>query len=90
MNKNLVLLQELARNNPEIKSRFIKTKSSTDPMQSFCDLCCELGFPVTIGQLLADGEEFCSAMLRSVNGGGVEAPDIWDDSYTLFFAAIEY
>jgi hypothetical protein len=24
-------------------------------------------------------------MLRSVNGGGVEAPDDWDDFYEMFF-----
>ncbi len=90
MNKNLISVQELAIKNPEIKKRFIETKSSKEPLDSFCKLCCELGFPISIGELLADGEEFCSAMLRSVNGGGVETPDdLWQDSYSLFFAAIE-
>ena len=35
------------------------------------------------------GEEFNAAMLRSVNGGGVEGPDGWDDAYGMFFAALE-
>ena len=32
----------------------------------------------------------CAAMCRSVNGGGVDTPDGWDDVYEMFFAALDY
>lgn len=59
-------------------------------MRAFCDLCRELGYgKITVGELMSAGDEFCSAMLRSVNGGGVEAPEGWNDFYEMFFEAIE-
>ena len=30
-----------------------------------------------------------AVVLRSVNGGGVEGPDGWDDAYEMFFSALE-
>ena len=35
------------------------------------------------------GEQFCAAMLRSVNGGSVDAPDAWDDCYELLMSELK-
>ena len=39
---------------------------------------------------ILNSEETCAAMCRSVNGGGVDTPDGWDDVYEMFFAALDY
>ena len=48
------------------------------------------GFPITAAELIYEGEESCAAMCRSVYGGGVDTPEGWNDSYEMFFAALDY
>ena len=66
----------------------IEPHSAADPVRVFCDKCAEYGYDISVYELLTAGEEFCAAMLRSVNGGGVEAPDGWDDFYGMFMEAL--
>lgn len=89
MGEKLTELLFLAMHDKELKEKLIKTKSSKEPLEDFCNLAKDYGFNITIGELICDGEEFCSAMLRSVNGGGVDAFDSWTDFYELFFASLE-
>ncbi len=89
MGEKLTELLSLAMHDKELKEKLIKTKSSKEPLEDFCILAKDYGFNITIGELIGDGEEFCTAMLRSVNGGGVDAFDSWTDFYELFFAALE-
>ncbi len=90
MEQELMELQERALHDEELRQRLLNTRSDKYPVRAFCELCRELGYSeITVGALLSAGDEFCSAMLRSVNGGGVEAPDGWDDFYGMFFDAIE-
>lgn len=89
MNDSLTGLLEKARNNPELKSRILATRSERNPVNALCVLSTAEGFPITAAELIDEGESSCAAMLRSVNGGGVEAPDGWDDLYEMFFAALE-
>lgn len=83
-------LTERAKNDEALKRELILTRSEPDIVKAFCDKCAELGYKhITVYELLTAGEDFCAAMLRSVNGGGVEAPDNWDDFYEMFFDEIE-
>ena len=89
MNETLNRLLMAALHDDSIKAALIATKSAADPSAAFCECATSLGYPVTVGELFTMGEEFNAAMLRSVNGGGVEGPDGWDDAYGMFFAALE-
>ena len=90
MNDSLTMLLEKAKNNEELKKRIYATREDKSPVNALCVLATAEGFPITASELIYEGEESCAAMLRSVNGGGVEAPEGWDDMYELFFAALDY
>lgn len=89
MNETLNKLLMAALHDDNIKSALLATKSADDPTAAFCECATRLGYPVTVGELFSMGEEFNATMLRSVNGGGVEGPDGWDDAYDMFFSALE-
>lgn len=90
MNDSLTMLLEKARNNRQLTERIYATRNSSNPVNALCELATAEGFPITAAELLYGGEETCAAMCRSVNGGGVDTPDGWDDSYEMFFAALDY
>lgn len=86
----LLKLTERARADASLREELFKTRNAKDPVKAFCDKCNELGYThITVYELLTAGEAFCAAMLRSVNGGGVEAPEEWDDFYEMFFDELE-
>ena len=86
----LTKLTERARKDTALRERLLATKSSKDPLKSFCEICNEMGFAkITIYEMSTLGEQFCAAMLRSVNGGGVDAPDAWDDCYELLMSELK-
>lgn len=90
MYEQLMKLQERALNDDKLRCELLKTREDKYPVRSFCKLCGAYGYDkITVGDLIDAGDEFCSQMLRSVNGGGVEAPDGWNDFYEMFFDAIE-
>lgn len=89
MEEELMKLQEKAKKDPALKSELLKTRTAPDKVKAFCDKCQEMGYDITVYGLLTMGQSFCDAMLRSVNGGGVEAPDDWDDFYEMFFDELE-
>ncbi|MBQ3053478.1 MAG: hypothetical protein IJC89_01060 [Clostridia bacterium] len=88
MGEKLTLLLHLALNDKKIKDALVKTKNATDPVSAFCKKAKEYGIEISEAELFLSGEEFTGSMLRSVNGGGVEAFDSWTDFYELFFAAL--
>ena len=69
------LLKE-AKGNKELKEKLIATKS--------------LGYDIKIGELFACGQDMNDSKLRSVNGGGVNGIDGWDDTYEQFFLTLEW
>lgn len=79
-----------AKNDKNLKSELIKTKSSENPVEDFCTFCQSRGYNVTIGELLASGQDSNDAKLRSVNGGGANGIDGWDDAYEQFFLTLEW
>lgn len=85
----LELLKERALKDENLRLELLETRADSDPVKAFCDKCESLGYRhITVYELLTAGESFCAAMLRSVNGGGVEASDDWDDFYEMFFDEI--
>lgn len=79
-----------AKANQELKLKLIATKQSDNPVEDFCNLCQKNEYNITIGELFAVGQDANDAKLRSVNGGGVNAIDGWDDAYEQFFLTLEW
>lgn len=79
-----------AKNNENLKNELIKTKNTENPVEDFCRLCQEKGYKISIGELFAVGQDSNDAKLRSVNGGGVNGIDGWDDAYEQFFLTLEW
>ncbi len=79
-----------AKTNPKLKSELIDSKKNKNPVRSFCDLAQSKGYNITLGELLASGQNSSDAKLRSVNGGGVDPIDGWDDTYEQFFLTLEW
>lgn len=89
MELELMRLQKKALEDEELREELLKTRLMDDPMKAFCDKCSELGYNITLYGLATMGREFCDAMLRSVNGGGRDEPDGWEDYYEMFFCSLE-
>ena len=79
-----------AKRDENLKNELIKTKSTENPVEDFCKLAQSKGFEITIGELMAVGQNSNDAKLRSVNGGGVDGIDGWDDAYEQFFLTLEW
>jgi len=86
INFELTQLKDRARRDEKLRCELLATKDAPDPVKAFCDKCQSLGYKsITVYELLTAGDFFLAAMLRSVNGGGQDAPDNWDDFYEMFF-----
>ncbi len=79
-----------ARNNAEIKEKMLKTREAEDPAAEFCKTATELGFPLSLGDLLSLEDSTRGNLLKSCNGGADGPMDGWGDVYEEFFAAIKY
>lgn len=77
-----------ARADAQLKAELMKTRESENPVEDFCNLCQSKGYDITIGELFAVGQDSNDAKLRSVNGGGVNGIDGWDDAYEQFFLTL--
>lgn len=90
MNDSLTMLLAKAKGDKRLIERIYATRSDKSPVKALCELATAEGFSLTAAELLYSGEETCAAMCRSVNGGGVDTPEGWDDVYEMFFAAMDY
>lgn len=79
-----------AKHNSKLKQLLLRTKSTENPVEDFCALCQQNGYNITIGELFAVGQTANDAKLRSVNGGGVNGIDGWDDAYEQFFLTLKW
>ena len=89
MNEKLWKLLEAARMDTALRERIFATREEKDPAQALCALATEMGFPITVGELFGEGEEYSSNLLKSCNGGASYPLEGWEDSYDLFFASLE-
>lgn len=78
-----------AKQDPEFRRQLLDTRKQADPMATFCRTACSLGYEVYLGDLLAEGETYCSNLHKSVNGGACYPIDGWDDLYEMFFVQLE-
>lgn len=81
-------LLKSAKVDSTLKSELLATRQSNNPVDDFCLLCQQKGYDITIGELFAVGQTSNDAKLRSVNGGGVNGIDGWDDAYEQFFLTL--
>ena len=86
--QELEKLLKAARLDESLTAELIKTRESDNPVEDFCALCRQKGYNITSGELFASGQNNSDAKLRSVNGGGVNPIDGWDDTYEQFFTEL--
>lgn len=73
----------------DFRKKLLETKKAADPAEALCQLCSKYEFELSIGELFAYGEEYGDNLRKSVNGGATDPIEGWDDSFDLFFAALE-
>ncbi len=83
-------LLQAAKTDKKLKMELLETRQSGNPVEAFCKVCQSKGYDITIGELFAVGQSSNDARLRSVNGGGVNGIDGWDDAYEQFFMTLEW
>ena len=81
-------LLRAAKSDGTLKQKLLLTRETEDPVEDFCALARQEGYAVNAGELFALGLTENDAKLRSVNGGGVNAIDGWDDAYEQFFSQL--
>mgnify|MGYP001648593617 FL=1 len=72
-----------------MREELLASEKAKDPMSAFCKAAQEAGFPVTVGELFAMGQEYTDNLLKSVNGGAEYPMEGWEDTYELFLAALK-
>lgn len=88
MEEMLTQLLAAAHEDPELREHLLATRDASDPLAEFCRLATEAGYPITVGELVAIGEEYVSNLHKSVNGGAEYPMEGWDDTYEMFLAAL--
>lgn len=81
---------DVAKKDKILKSKILATKQSQDPLNEFCKIAQNLGYKIYLGELLACGQDLNDTKLRSVNGGGVNGIDGWDDAYEQFILTLQW
>lgn len=84
----LELLYSDAKKDPMLKKRLLATHSADDPMDSFCKVACDVGHPITVGELFAIGQEHSDNQCKSTNGGNFNPYDSFEDAYETFLDSL--
>lgn len=86
--KELERLLSDAKADKKLKEALLNTRKSEDPVEEFCGFARKNGYEIYAGELIALGQNENDAKLRSVNGGGVDPIEGWDDAYEQFFMTL--
>ena len=86
--KELERLLRDAKADEKLKAELLSTRKSDEPVEDFCALARKKGYGIYAGELMALGQNENDAKLRSVNGGGVDPIEGWDDAYEQFFMTL--
>ncbi|MCQ4023044.1 MULTISPECIES: hypothetical protein [unclassified Ruminococcus] len=78
-----------AKQDKSLRNKLVSAGRTDDPMNSFCDVCLSNGYEIYLGELFAYGQDMNDSKLRSVNGGGVNAIDGWDDTFGMLIKELE-
>ena len=91
MNETLLLLRNRALQDAAFRTQLLKTREAADPLLALCEFSTANGYPLSLGEIISDGEEFCCNQMKSTNGGNPMPYDCFgfDDAYEMFFASIE-
>lgn len=89
INNEIIRLTEKAKTDRALRNSLLKAAEDKDPMKSFCDVCLANGFEIYLGELFAYGEDMNDSKLRSVNGGGVNAIEGWNDAFMQIIKELE-
>lgn len=81
-------LLDAALKNEELRLSLLATRSQKDPMASFCEAATKAGYPITIGELFAVGQEYSDNQCKSTNGGNPNPYDGLDDAYENFMIGL--
>lgn len=65
MIRTMEQLVEDARTDTKLRRAMLETKQAADPMDAFCKRATELGYPVSIGELFAEGGSFTRICTRA-------------------------
>ena len=90
MNETLRKLRERALADKSFRLALLDTRSAADPLTALCSFATTNGYPLTLGDVISDGEEFCCNQMKSTNGGNPMPYDCFgfDDAYEMFFLSI--
>lgn len=84
-------LLEMAKNDKALKDKLLSTRESDNPIAEFCSIATEAGLPMTVMDIVNQGEEFYAEIKRSTNGGGENSPDLdfQNDEYSIFMMRLK-
>ena len=84
-------LLEKATKDETLRKRLLETRVSANPLTDFCAIASENGFPMSVMDIVNQGEEFYAEIKRSTNGGGENSPDLdfQNDEYSIFMMRLE-
>lgn len=90
MNETLLQLRERALRDDAFRRQLLETRNAADPLLALCDFATANGYPLSLGEIISDGEEFCCNQMKSTNGGNPMPYDCFgfDDAYEMFFLSI--
>lgn len=82
-------LLDAALHNPQLRCALLDTQNQKDPMDAFCHIAVQAGYPITVGELFAVGQEYSDNQCKSTNGGNPNPYDGLDDAYESFLASLQ-
>ena len=84
-------LLDMAKENPELKQALLRTRESDNPIADFCKIATDKGLPMTVMDIINQGEEFYAEIKRSTNGVGENSPDLdyQNDEYSIFMMRLQ-
>ena len=87
----LETLLEKAKEDKDLKAKLLATRQAENPVDTFCKIATENGFPMSVMDIINQGEEFYAEIKRSTNGGGENSPDLdfQNDEYSIFMTRLE-
>jgi hypothetical protein len=86
--RKLDLLYTECRKDPALRERLLGTREAEDPMDSFCQIACEAGYDISVGELFTVGLEYSDNQCKSQNGGNQYPYKGFQDTYETFLASL--
>ena len=84
-------LLDKAKTDHELRQKLLATGNSANPVADFCAIATQYGCPMSVMDMINEGEEFYAEIKRSTNGGGENSPDLdfQNDEYSIFMMRLE-